>query len=57
MNTRTFRLGYAIPNPVNALDESETRYPFAYLKPASDETEPEVPETPGESETPEETEL
>lgn len=30
----TFRLGYAIPNPVNALDESETRYPFANLKPA-----------------------
>ena len=35
----TFRLGYAIPNPVNALDESETRYPFAYLKPASEGSE------------------
>lgn len=30
----TFRLGYAIPNPVNALDGSDTRYPFANLKPA-----------------------
>ena len=35
----TFRLGYAIPNPVNALDESETRYPFAYLKPGTASTE------------------
>ena len=35
----TFRLGYAIPNPVNALDESETRYPFAYLKPSASATE------------------
>lgn len=30
----TFRLGYAIPNPVNALDGSDSRYPFANLKPA-----------------------
>lgn len=30
----TFRFGYAIPNPVNALDNSETRYPFAALVPA-----------------------
>jgi hypothetical protein len=36
LNTRTFRLGYAIPNPVNALDESGTRYPFAYLKPSNE---------------------
>lgn len=27
------RLGWEIPNPVNALDESETRFPFASLKP------------------------
>ena len=53
----TFRLGYAIPNPVNALDESETRYPFAYLKPTSEETEPDTPVTPEEPDTPEETEL
>lgn len=26
-------MGYAIPNPVNALDETETRYPFAALVP------------------------
>lgn len=32
----TFRMGYAIPNPVNALDETETRYPFAALVPSSD---------------------
>ena len=32
-----FRLGYAIPNPVNAEDESSTRYPFAYLKPGATE--------------------
>lgn len=31
----TMRLGYAIPNPVNSLDETETRYPFANLKPSS----------------------
>ena len=30
------RLGWEIPNPVNALDETETRFPFASLKPASD---------------------
>jgi HK97 family phage major capsid protein len=28
------RLGWEIPNPVNALDETETRFPFASLKPA-----------------------
>jgi len=27
------RLGWEIPNPVNALDETETRFPFASLKP------------------------
>lgn len=31
----TFRMGYAIPNPVNALDETESRYPFAALVPGS----------------------
>lgn len=31
----TFRMGYAIPNPVNALDGTEERYPFAALVPAS----------------------
>lgn len=31
------RLGWEIPNPVNALDETETRFPFASLKPASTE--------------------
>lgn len=31
----TFRMGYAIPNPVTALDSSDTRYPFAALVPAS----------------------
>lgn len=30
----TFRMGYAIPNPVNALDGTGTRYPFAALIPA-----------------------
>jgi HK97 family phage major capsid protein len=29
------RLGWQIPNPVNALDETETRFPFASLKPAA----------------------
>lgn len=29
------RLGWEIPNPVNAEDESSTRFPFASLKPAS----------------------
>lgn len=31
------RLGWEIPNPVNALDETETRFPFASLKPATTE--------------------
>lgn len=31
----TMRLGWEIPNPVNALNETETRFPFASLKPAS----------------------
>ena len=31
------RLGWEIPNPVNALDETESRFPFASLKPASTE--------------------
>lgn len=29
----TFRMGYAIPNPVNALDGTDARYPFAALVP------------------------
>lgn len=29
----TFRMGYAIPNPVNALDGTANRYPFAVLVP------------------------
>ena len=29
------RLGWEIPNPVNAQDESETRFPFASLKPTA----------------------
>ena len=29
----TFRMGYAIPNPVNVLDGTENRYPFAVLVP------------------------
>lgn len=29
----TMRLGWEIPNPVNALDETEYRFPFANLKP------------------------
>lgn len=32
------RLGWEIPNPVNALNETESRFPFASLKPASTET-------------------
>ena len=32
----TFRMGYAIPNPVNALDGTATRYPFAALVPSSE---------------------
>lgn len=30
----TMRLGWAIPNPVNALNKTETRFPFASLKPS-----------------------
>lgn len=33
----TFRLGYAIPNPVTWLDQTENRYPFAALVPASED--------------------
>ena len=33
------RLGWEIPNPVNAENETESRFPFASLKPASEETE------------------
>ena len=40
----TFRMGYAIPNPVTALDGTENRYPFAALVPASEESEPEETE-------------
>ena len=29
----TFRMGYAVPNPVMALDGTDTRYPFAALLP------------------------
>lgn len=29
----TMRLGWEIPNPVNALDETDARFPFASLKP------------------------
>lgn len=28
-----FRMGYAVPNPVNSLDQTENRYPFAVLVP------------------------
>lgn len=31
----TMRLGWEIPNPVNALDETAYRFPFANLKPSS----------------------
>lgn len=34
MVTKLMRLGWEIPNPVNALDETETRFPFASLKPS-----------------------
>ena len=34
-----FRFGFAIPNPVTSLDGTETRYPFAALVPASEESE------------------
>lgn len=30
----TFRMGYAIPNPVTSLDGTETRYPFSALVPS-----------------------
>ena len=30
--------GWEIPNPVNALNETEARFPFASLKPAGDDT-------------------
>ena len=33
----TMRLGWEIPNPVNALNETETRFPFAALVPSSSE--------------------
>lgn len=33
----TFRLGYAIPNPVTWLDGSENQYPFAALVPANED--------------------
>ncbi len=32
----TMRLGWEIPNPVNAENETETRFPFASLKPATE---------------------
>ena len=32
----TFRMGYAIPNPVTAIDGTENRYPFAALVPNSE---------------------
>lgn len=42
------RLGWEIPNPVNALNETETRFPFANLKPAtSTETSSEEEESTG----------
>lgn len=31
----TMRLGWEIPNPVNALNETDTRFPFASVKPSS----------------------
>ena len=31
------RLGWEIPNPVNALNETEARFPFASLKPSTEE--------------------
>jgi len=33
------RLGWEIPNPVNALNETEARFPFASLKPETEEEE------------------
>lgn len=35
----TMRLGWEIPNPVNAENETETRFPFASVKPAAKVTE------------------
>lgn len=35
----TFRIGVAIPNPVTSLDQTETRYPFAALVPATETEE------------------
>lgn len=40
----TFRMGYAIPNPVTSLDGTETQFPFSALVPASEETTPEETE-------------
>lgn len=34
-----FRFGFSIPNPVTSLDGTETRYPFAALVPAIEESE------------------
>lgn len=31
----TMRLGWEIPNPINALNETDTRFPFASLKPSA----------------------
>jgi len=39
----TMRLGWQIPNGVNALNETETRFPFASLKPASEESDESDP--------------
>ena len=33
----TFRMGYAIPNPVTAVDGTETQFPFSALVPAEEE--------------------
>ena len=38
----TFRMGYAIPNPVTALDGTETQFPFAALVPAEEQPEEEL---------------
>ena len=35
----TFRMGYAIPNPVTALDGTETQFPFSALVPAEEQEE------------------
>ena len=39
------RLGWEIPNPVNALNETATRFPFAALVPATTEESTEEPTT------------